>query len=74
MQLTTLEIEKPEAVNFILGQTHFIKSVEAQTGGKIHNQEILDSTQASLENSPGIDVHFPWTATRNLSSFLLQYL
>jgi len=28
MQLTTLEIEKPEAVNFILGQTHFIKSVE----------------------------------------------
>jgi adenosine/AMP kinase len=28
MQLITLKIEKPEAVNFILGQTHFIKSVE----------------------------------------------
>ena len=28
MQLTTLEIEKPESINFILGQTHFIKSVE----------------------------------------------
>ncbi len=28
MQLTTISIEKPEAVNFILGQTHFIKSVE----------------------------------------------
>ena len=28
MQLTTFKIEKPEAVNFILGQTHFIKSVE----------------------------------------------
>ena len=28
MQLTTVSIEKPEAVNFILGQTHFIKSVE----------------------------------------------
>ena len=28
MELTTLKIEKPEAVNFILGQTHFIKSVE----------------------------------------------
>jgi adenosine/AMP kinase len=28
MQLTTLKIEKPEVVNFILGQTHFIKSVE----------------------------------------------
>jgi adenosine/AMP kinase len=28
MELTVVNIEKPEAVNFILGQTHFIKSVE----------------------------------------------
>jgi hypothetical protein len=28
MELTTVNIQKPEAVNFILGQTHFIKSVE----------------------------------------------
>jgi uncharacterized protein len=28
MNLTTLKIEKPEALNFILGQAHFIKSVE----------------------------------------------
>lgn len=28
MNLTTLKIEKPEPINFILGQTHFIKSVE----------------------------------------------
>jgi adenosine/AMP kinase len=28
MQLSTVRIDKPEAVNFILGQTHFIKSVE----------------------------------------------
>jgi adenosine/AMP kinase len=28
MELTTVSIEKPEAVNFILGQSHFIKSVE----------------------------------------------
>lgn len=28
MQLTTVRIDKPDAVNFILGQTHFIKSVE----------------------------------------------
>ncbi len=28
MDLKTVPIEKPEAVNFILGQTHFIKSVE----------------------------------------------
>jgi uncharacterized protein len=28
MQLITVTIEKPEPINFILGQTHFIKSVE----------------------------------------------
>ena len=28
MQLATVRIEKPESANFILGQTHFIKSVE----------------------------------------------
>ena len=28
MQLVTVRIEKPEAINFVLGQTHFIKSVE----------------------------------------------
>jgi adenosine/AMP kinase len=28
MQLLTIAVDKPEATNFILGQTHFIKSVE----------------------------------------------
>lgn len=28
MNLTAVRIEKPETINFILGQTHFIKSVE----------------------------------------------
>ena len=28
MEITTVAIEKPEAVNFILGQSHFIKTVE----------------------------------------------
>lgn len=28
MQLSTVKIEKPEAINFILGQSHFIKTVE----------------------------------------------
>jgi uncharacterized protein len=28
MQLITVKVNKPEATNFILGQTHFIKSVE----------------------------------------------
>jgi adenosine/AMP kinase len=31
MQLKTVKIDKPDDTNFILGQTHFIKSVE-----KIH--------------------------------------
>jgi uncharacterized protein len=28
MQLVTVRIDKPDAINFILGQTHFIKTVE----------------------------------------------
>jgi adenosine/AMP kinase len=28
MELTTITIEKPEVINFILGQSHFIKTVE----------------------------------------------
>jgi adenosine/AMP kinase len=28
MQLVTVRIDKPDTVNFVLGQTHFIKSVE----------------------------------------------
>jgi len=28
MQINSVKIDKPEAINFILGQTHFIKSVE----------------------------------------------
>jgi adenosine/AMP kinase len=28
MELATVQIDKPEAVNFILGQSHFIKTVE----------------------------------------------
>ncbi len=28
MELKTVQIQKPEAVNFILGQSHFIKTVE----------------------------------------------
>ncbi|MGW8317707.1 MAG: adenosine-specific kinase [Candidatus Promineifilaceae bacterium] len=28
MELTAVKIEKPEAINFILGQSHFIKTVE----------------------------------------------
>lgn len=41
MQLTTVKIEKPEGVNFILGQSHFIKTVE-------------DIHEAVVQSVPGI--------------------
>ena len=28
MELTTVKIDKPETINFILGQSHFVKTVE----------------------------------------------
>jgi adenosine/AMP kinase len=28
MELTTISVEKPDSINFILGQSHFIKTVE----------------------------------------------
>ena len=41
MQLTTLRIEKPGEINFILGQSHFIKTVE-------------DIHEAMVQGIPGI--------------------
>jgi len=42
MELHTISIEKPEEVNFILGQSHFIKTVE-----DLH--EAIVSTNASIK-------------------------
>jgi len=41
MELTTVKIEKPEEINFILGQAHFIKTVE-------------DIHEAMVSSVPGI--------------------
>ena len=41
MELTSVAIEKPEAINFILGQSHFIKTVE-------------DLHEAMVNAAPGI--------------------
>jgi adenosine/AMP kinase len=41
MELTTVKIEKPEEINFILGQSHFIKTVE-------------DIHEAMVSSVPGI--------------------
>lgn len=42
MQLSTVKIEKPDDVNFILGQSHFIKTVE-------------DIHEALVQSVPGIE-------------------
>ena len=41
MELITVKIEKPEEINFILGQSHFIKTVE-------------DIHEALISSVPGI--------------------
>ena len=41
MELTTVAIDKPDEIKFILGQSHFIKSVE-------------DMHEVLLQNGPGI--------------------
>lgn len=41
MEFSSIRIDKPEAINFILGQTHFIKSVE-------------DIHEAIVASAPGI--------------------
>ena len=41
MELTLVKIEKPEATNFILGQSHFIKTVE-------------DMHEAIVQTAPGM--------------------
>lgn len=41
MELTTVRIEKPEAINFILGHSHFIKTVE-------------DLYEAIVQTNPGM--------------------
>jgi adenosine/AMP kinase len=45
MELTTVTIEKPEPINFILGQSHFIKTVE-------------DVHEALVSSVPGIKFGF----------------
>jgi len=55
MQLITVKIEKPEATNFILGQTHFIKSVE-------------DIHEALVAPVPGIKSSSGWPSARRPAS------
>ena len=63
MQLTTLKIDKPDEMNFVLGQSHFVKTVE-------------DVHEALVQSVPGIKFGFAfceasgallvrWTGTDN---------
>ena len=45
MQLSTLKIDKPEEINFVLGQSHFVKTVE-------------DIHEALVQSVPGIKFGF----------------
>ena len=54
-KFTVVAIEKPEAVNFILGQTHFIKSVE-------------DIHEALVTTVPGIKLGLAFCERRRVAA------
>ena len=55
MDIQAVKIEKPEAINFILGQSHFIKTVE-----DIH--EVLVSSVPGIADGDQIKIHCSRTA------------
>lgn len=73
MNLQTVKIDKPEEVNFILGQTHFIKSVEdlheamatAAPGGKF-GVAFCEASGARLIRRSGNDEEMLKLAVDNL--------
>ncbi|HEY9868860.1 MAG TPA: adenosine-specific kinase [Candidatus Obscuribacterales bacterium] len=63
MQITTVKIEKPEPINFILGQSHFIKTVEdihealvATVPGIKFGLAFCESSQEALVRLSGTDL------------------
>ena len=72
MQLITVKIDKPESTNFILGQTHFIKSVEdihealvAAVPGIKFGLAFCDASGACLVRWSGTDGSLEELARRN---------
>ena len=72
MELTTVPIEKPDAISFILGQTHFIKSVEdiyeavVQSGAQIKfGLAFSEASGACLVRSEGNDGELKEIAQNN---------
>ena len=65
MQLITVRIDKPEATNFILGQTHFIKSVEdihEALVGSSRRRQVWAGVLRSVGQMPGALV---WKRSRS---------
>jgi uncharacterized protein len=72
MQLITVRIDKPEAINFIFGQTHFIKSVEdihealvASVPGIRFGLAFCEASGKRLVRGSGTDAELQELARRN---------
>lgn len=72
MNLTTVKIEKPEEINFILGQSHFIKTVEdlhealvAAVPGIKFGLAFCEASGSCLVRFTGNDVEMVELAKRN---------
>jgi hypothetical protein len=72
MELTVVKIEKPEAVNLILGQSHFIKTVEdlhealvTSVPGIQFGLAFCESSEPALVRATGTDDELVELAKRN---------
>lgn len=72
MQLTTVKIDKPEEINFILGQSHFIKTVEdlhealfTSVPGIKFGLAFCESSQSALVRWSGTDSEMIELAKKN---------
>jgi adenosine/AMP kinase len=75
MELTVVAIEKPEAINFILGQTHFIKTVEDLHEALVNavpgirfGLAFCEASGACLIRTSGTDAELTELAARNASA------
>jgi len=81
MELTIVEIEKPETVNFILGQTHFIKSVEDLHEALVNavpgirfGLAFNEASGACLIRTSGVDPAMIELAARNASAIAAGHM
>lgn len=72
MEITTVRIEKPEEINFILGQSHFIKTVEdiyeavvSTVPGAQFGLAFCESSGPALVRAAGTDEEMIELAKRN---------